>query len=262
MLPLDRWAVDLAFDLQQGLLKAYDNYTFHLIYQRVLSFCNEDLGGFYLDIIKDRQYTTQADSLARRSCQSAMYHILEALARWIAPILSFTADEIWSALPAPAHGARSQSVQLETWYDDLFALDPNERFGRAVWARIRVVKDAVNGRIEQERNAGRVKGSLATEVDLYCDGELRAQLESLSEELRFVLLSSYARVHGSDQAGADGAIASELEGLLLKVSATAHGKCERCWHHRETVGQTAQYPDLCDRCVDNVEGAGEQRRYA
>src|SRR5690606_25481196 len=102
-------------------------------------------------------------------------------------------------------------------------------------------------RIEQERNAGRVKGSLATEVDLYCDGELREHLASLSDELRFVLLSSYARVHGLASAAAEGATPSELDGLSLKVSTTAHSKCERCWHHRESVGQTEKYPDLCDR---------------
>ncbi len=262
MLPLDRWAVDRALELQQGLQKAYDNYTFHLIYQRVLQFCNEDLGGFYLDIIKDRQYTTQANSLARRSCQTAMYHILEALVRWIAPVLSFTADEIWAALPAPVSGVRSESVLLETWYDNLFALDTDTACDRNFWTRVRAVKEAVNGRIEQERNAGRVKGSLATEVDLYCEGELQAQLLSLGEELRFVLLSSYARVHDLAAATAAGATPSELAGLSLKVSTTTHQKCERCWHHRETVGQSAQYPDLCDRCVDNIEGAGEQRQFA
>jgi isoleucyl-tRNA synthetase len=261
MLPLDRWALDRAAQLQQSVMQAYDDYNFLAVYQKVVQFCNEELGSFYLDIIKDRQYTTQANSLPRRSCQTAMYHILEALSRWIAPVLSFTADEIWASLPTPAAGARAESVLLTTWYEDLVELDADAAMGRDYWAHIRAVKDAVNKRIEEERNAGKVKGNLATEVDLYCDGDLHRALSALGEELRFVLICSYARVHPASAAPAL-ARASDLDGLNLSVAATAHTKCERCWHHRDSVGAVEKYPDLCDRCVDNIEGTGEVRHFA
>lgn len=261
MLPLDRWALDRAALLQQAVMQAYDEYNFLSVYQKVVQFCNEELGSFYLDIIKDRQYTTQANSLPRRSCQTAMYHILEALSRWIAPVLSFTADEIWSSLPQPVNGSRAESVLLTTWYDNLSELDAGAAMGRDYWTQIRAVKDVVNKRIEEERNAGKVKGNLATEVDLYCDGALYQALNVLGEELRFVLICSYARVHQTQAAPAQ-ARASDLAGLSLSVVATGHTKCERCWHHRDTVGQSAKYPDLCDRCVENVEGSGEVRHFA
>ena len=261
MLPLDRWAVDRAAQLQQAVMQAYDEYNFLAVYQKVVQFCNEELGSFYLDIIKDRQYTTQANSLPRRSCQTAMYHILEALSRWIAPIMSFTADEIWQTLPAPAGNARAESVFLATWYTELLELDAADPMGRDYWTQIRAVKDAVNKRIEEERNAGKVKGGLATEVDLYCDGALSQALTALGEELRFVLICSSARVHAAASASGE-ARASDLSGLSLQVAATGKTKCERCWHHRDTVGSVEKYPDLCDRCVENVDGAGEVRHFA
>ncbi|MDX1451262.1 MAG: isoleucine--tRNA ligase [Oleiphilaceae bacterium] len=261
MLALDRWAVDRAAILQQQIQTAYDNYNFHDVVQKLVQFCVGELGGFYLDIIKDRQYTTKSDSIARRSCQTAMYHILEAMARWFAPILSFTADEIWSSLPAPAQGERSMSVQLETWYQDLPELPEDAVQGRAFWARVMAVKDAVNKRLEEERNAGKVKGSLTTEVTLYCEGELFTTLETLGEELRFVLITSGASVQPLS-AATEAAQPCELEGLRLDVVATGHAKCDRCWHHRPEVGEDAQHPSLCGRCISNVEGEGEVRYFA
>lgn len=262
MMALDAWIVDRAASLQDEIKASYERYSFLDIYQKIVQFCVGELGGFYLDIIKDRQYTTQADSLARRSCQTAMYQVLEAMTRWIAPILSFTADEIWQHMPAPAQGQRSDSIFLETWYEGLARLDDNAEKGRAFWANILAVKDAVNKRIEEERKAGKVKGSLATSLTLYCEGELFDSLNSLGEELRFVLLSSNAKV--SNIAEADAAVAkpSEMDGLLVAVDVAEHAKCERCWHHREDVGQNEAHPDLCGRCIENVDGAGEQRQFA
>ncbi|RDE18492.1 isoleucine--tRNA ligase [Motiliproteus coralliicola] len=257
MLALDRWAVDRASQLQQEILAAYDNYLFLSVYQKVHHFCALDLGGFYLDIIKDRQYTTQPDSLARRSCQSAMYHIIEALARWVAPITSFTADEIWQHLP----GERGESIHLETWYEGLFELAGDEAFGRGFWQQVLDVKTAVNKEIENQRNAGVVKSGLATEVSLYCGAELTALLERLGDELRFVLITSDAKLESLDSAPAD-AVETELDDLKLAVRVSEHSKCSRCWHLREDVGSHTEHPELCGRCVENVAGSGEQRAYA
>ncbi|WP_156502736.1 class I tRNA ligase family protein, partial [Oleiphilus sp. HI0067] len=194
MIALDRWAVDQALQLQAELQEAYDNYNFLGVFQKLVQFCVGELGGFYLDIIKDRQYTTQANSLARRSCQTAMYHILEAMTRWMAPILSFTADEIWAVMPQPVSGERDESVFLAEWYTDLVALSDDEPQGRDFWNKVMAAKEAVNKCIEEERNAGNVKGSLTTVVSLYCEGDLADTLSTLGEELRFVLITSGARV--------------------------------------------------------------------
>ena len=260
MMALDRWAVDKALGLQKELQEAYDEYSFLTVSQKIVHFCGVDLGGFYLDIIKDRQYTTQANSLARRSCQTAMYHILEAMTRWIAPVLSFTADEIWAVMPKPKGEERAESVMLCSWYEGLFAMDEDSQQGAEFWATVLEAKTAVNKRIEEERNAGKVKGSLSAEVSLYCEGELYEVLKSLGEELRFVLITSEATV--GELSGAEGALPSEMDGLLIDVRATEHAKCERCWHHSADVGQHEEHKDLCGRCIDNVDGAGEQRQFA
>jgi len=256
MLALDRWAVDAAAQLQQKVTAAYDSYRFLDVYQQVHHFCVQELGGFYLDIIKDRQYTTQADSLARRSCQTALYHIAEALVRWIAPILSFTAEEIYEVLP----GERRDSVLLTTWYEDLLELAEDDPFGRDFWQRVMTVKNAVNKCLEDARNEKLVKASLAAEVTLYVDDQLQADLERLGDELRFVLITSEARLKPLSEAG--DARTTDLEGLRVSISASSHAKCSRCWHHREDVGSHAGHEELCGRCVSNVEGEGETRRFA
>ncbi|MGK0525794.1 MAG: isoleucyl-tRNA synthetase [Pseudomonadales bacterium] len=256
MIALDRWMVDRALQLQNELHDDYQNYAFLRIYQKVYSFCEATLGGFYLDIIKDRQYTTQPDSLARRSCQTALYHVAEALVRWIAPILSFTADEIWQHLP----GDRGETVFYETWYEGLAELPENAELGRDYWRRIFGVKEAVNKRLEEARARDEIKGSLSADVTLYCDGELAADLEFLGEELRFVLITSEATVRPVSEA--DGAEMTSYDGLRVKVAPATHTKCERCWHHRADVGANADYEELCGRCITNVEGPGETRSFA
>ncbi|KAA0876329.1 isoleucine--tRNA ligase [Nitrincola tapanii] len=257
MLALDRWAVDATWRLQQKVCAAYEQYRFLEVYQQVHNFCVQELGGFYLDIIKDRQYTTQADSLPRRSCQTALYHIAEALTRWIAPILSFTADEIYEVLP----GERRESVLLSTWYEGLFTLAEEDTFGDAYWRRIMAVKDAVNKCLEDARSEKLVKASLAAEITLYADADLSADLQRLGDELRFVLITSRADLLPLEQA-AEAARPTELNGLKVVVASSAQAKCSRCWHHREDVGQHEAHPELCGRCVDNVEGEGEERLFA
>ena len=259
MLALDRWAVARAAQLQQEIIRAYDSYDFHHIYQKVHNFCNVDLGSFYLDVIKDRQYTTQADSLARRSCQTAMYHVVEALVRWFAPILSFTAEEIWQNLP----GKHGESVFLTQWYE-LPAVSTDEQMGLSFWQQVLEVREAVSKELEQLRVAGGIGSSLDAEVDLYCGSEIYQRLSLMEDELRFVLITSYARLH-RDTGKTDDAMHYTLEGgdeLWIAVSPTAHNKCVRCWHHREDVGANTDHPELCGRCVENVDGEGEQRRFA
>ena len=259
MLALDRWVVARAAQLQGEIIKAYDGYEFHHIYQKLHNFCNVDLGSFYLDIIKDRQYTTQADSVARRSCQTAMYHIVEAMVRWLAPVLSFTAEEIWRYIPGP----RSESVLLAEWYA-LPANAAEEAMGLDYWQQVLEVREAVGKELEQLRVAGGIGSSLDAEVDLYCGTELFARLEMLGDELRFVLLTSAARLW-RDTEKSDVAVHYTLDNgdeLWVAVAPSANAKCVRCWHHREDVGANGEHPGLCGRCVENVAGDGEVRRFA
>ncbi len=256
LLSLDKWAIDRTRSLQDEIVAAYESYQFHIIYQKLHNFCSSDLGGFYLDIIKDRQYTTGADSVARRSAQTAMCHIGEALVRWIAPILSFTAEEIWEALP----GERGESVFLAAWYEGLAMLDTGDAMGVAYWEGVMAVRTAVNREMERLRADGGLRGSLDAEVTLYCSESLMQLLVPLGDELRFVLISSAARLAPLEEAG--DAAATDVEGLAVHVTASGEEKCERCWHRRPDVGASEEHPTLCGRCIDNVFGSGEQRRYA
>lgn len=257
MLSLDRWAVDCAAKLQQEILSAYENYQFHHIYQKLHNFCVTDMGGFYLNIIKDRQYTCQENSLARRSAQSAIYHIAEAFARWIAPILSFTAEEIWAFIP----GDRDSSVFLAEWYS--LPTADNTAITDSDWALIAEARNAVNKVLEGKKEVD-IQKSLEAEVTLYADSELHDALAKLGDELRFVLITSEATLKplASGLGSTEDSEATEVKGLQLAVEKTAYAKCDRCWHHREDVGIHVDHPELCSRCVDNVEGSGEKRQYA
>ena len=261
MLALDRWVVDAARRLQQEIIEAYDSYQFHLVYQKVHNFCVVELGGFYLDIIKDRQYTCKADSIARRSAQTALYHIVEALVRWIAPVLSFTADELWEAIP----GKRAESVFVAEWYEHLHAMHTDEVFGEDFWQRVMAVKTAVNRVLEVQRKDGSIGGTLEAEITLYCDDELAQQLQKLGDELRFVLIASNVKIAPLSSIAlnaAVNAVDSDIAGLKIAVVKTANQKCVRCWHHTADIGVNAQHPELCGRCVENVDGSGEVRCYA
>jgi isoleucyl-tRNA synthetase len=257
MLPLDRWLVDRACRLQTEIRGHYDRYTFHQVYQKVHNFCAVDMGSFYLDVVKDRQYTTRADSVARRSVQTALYHVAEALVRWVAPVLSFTADEIWQHLP-PA--GREASVHLSVWYEDLFP--QSEQWGTELWDSLLAVREAVSRELERLRVAGGIGSGLDAQVDIYCDGVLRERLERLGDELRFLFITSDARVHPS-AARADEAQAAEVDGqaLWIAVAPSSEAKCPRCWHRRADVGADPEHPELCGRCVENVIGDGERRRF-
>ena len=247
--------------MQKEIIDAYRDFQFHLIYQKVFNFCVVDLGGFYLDIIKDRQYTTQADSLARRSCQTAMYHIIEAMVRWLAPVLSFTSEEIWQHIPGEKHNGTADSVFLSTWYEGLSELSPEQSLGRDFWSKVLEARAVIAKQLEMARKENIIGGSLTAELDIYCNDEWYSLFEKLGDELRFVLITSYARLHPESGKPAD-AVETGLDGLSITIAASSHAKCARCWHFREDVGQHEEHSELCGRCVENVDGSGETRRFA
>jgi len=257
LLPLDRWILGKAQALQGEIQTAYDDYQFHYVYHRVHNFCSGELGGFYLDIIKDRQYTTGSDSQPRRSAQTALFHLAEALCRWIAPILSFTADEIWENLP----GSRAASVFLTQWYDALPVPETGGQLNSDFWMELMLVRQQVNKALELAREQGAVRGSLDAAVVLFAESDLAARLGYLGDELRFALITSEAAVLDWSDAPPE---AVEAEGIRLRVlvQPAAGEKCDRCWHRRADVGQHEAHPTLCERCVTNIEGPGEVRHFA
>ncbi|NVJ66062.1 MAG: isoleucine--tRNA ligase [Gammaproteobacteria bacterium] len=256
MVALDRWAVDKALKAQQEIIEAYEEYNFWVVAQKIQHFCSIDMGSFYLDIIKDRQYTAKKGSLAQRSCQTAMYHIVEALVRWMAPILSFTANEIWQFIPAPKSGEREDNVFVAEWYQGLFASD-DLAIEQSDWETISAVKTEVNKALEAKRKEGVIGGSLEAEVTLNVSEDLFKVLSKLEDEIRFVTITSQAKlVQGT--AGE----ATDLDGLSLTIEKSSAEKCERCWHYREDVGANVEHSTICNRCVDNVVGDGEVRKFA
>ena len=251
MLVLDRWIVSKTHDLQQQVINEYDNYNFHFVMKAILNFCTNDLGGFYLDVIKDRQYTTQTDSLARRSAQSALFHISHAMVRWLSPILSFTSEEIWQFLP----GASNESVFLQTWYEGL-----EGNFDSPVIESCRDINTHLRKELEEMRRNKVIGSSLDAEVDIYCKDEDYQNLLDLKDELRFVFITSEARVNELSSKPSD---AKEIDSsIAIKVYKSKHQKCVRCWHHRPEIGHNKMHNDLCDRCIENVSGKGENRAFA
>ena len=256
LLPLDRWAVDRAYQCQQDILEAYESYNFHVIYQKIHNFCAQEMGSLYLDMTKDRQYTMQGDSVARRSSQTAMHHIIEALTRWMAPILTFTADELWEYLP----GERNESVLLNSWYEGLKPLSDDSQFDLAFWEQVFSVRDAVSKELETLRADGKIKGGLTAEVSLFAEPALFEALNTLGDELKFVLITSRASLLPASEQPSD-AIESSVSGLSLVLTPSEHERCDRCWHQTEEVGKDETHPELCDRCIDNVDGEGEKREF-
>ncbi|PIE44893.1 MAG: isoleucine--tRNA ligase [Gammaproteobacteria bacterium] len=264
LLPLDQYIVAKALQVQQHIETAYQNYQFNLVYQAIHHFCSLDLGSFYLDVIKDRQYTVKTDNHARRSAQTAMYHVVEAMTRWMAPILSFTADEIWGFLPPTVDGkVRAESVFLSTFYDGLSPLPADSEFDFAYWQMIEKVREVVSAELEKHRANGEIGSSLDAEVSLYVSDNLAKQLQRLGDELRFVLITSAAKVLPLSDA-TDAAEITAVAGGKMAVSVvkSAYGKCDRCWHYREDVGRHSGHPDLCGRCIENIAGNGEVRHFA
>ena len=243
-LEIDRYALALTQKLQADICADYERYEFHFAVQKLLGFCSEDLGGFYLDILKDRLYTAGENSQARRSAQNALTHITRALARLIAPILSFTGEEVWATLS----GQDEVSVFEQLWYELPDAgLDGAQV---SAWCDIRAVREQVNKKLEERRAAGTIGSALQAEVDVYATQETFELLSRLGDDLRLVFITSRAEVHRHEG------------GLEIKVTPSPHAKCARCWHYRADVGSDAAHPTLCGRCVSNLFGAGEARKYA
>jgi len=278
---LDQWALQQAYDTQQAVIAAYARYDFPEVVQRVQNFCTNEMGSLYLDITKDRLYTMQTNSLGRRSAQSAMYRIVEAMVRWLAPILSFTAEEIWPLLP----GKRDTSVFFETFYDGLAAVQGKPE-QQAFWNDLLAIRASIAKVLEGMRNDGKIGGNLDATVEVFADDSFRQRYKPYEAELRFLFIVSgfsfgdaTARPAGDaiqDKHGSDQYSGTDAHGLFVQrpvdqLSAdnvwvlarpSVDQKCIRCWHHRDDVGKNEQHPEICGRCVDNLPGGpGEQRRY-
>jgi len=244
-LEIDRYALEITRALQEKAAAGYDRYEFHTVVKELTAFCSEDLGAFYLDILKDRLYTAGADSRARRSAQNALWHITAALVKLLSPVLSFTAEEAWQVF----RSGNESSIFEEEWHRL-----PEAGFDAALaaaWLEVRQVRDQANKKIEELRAQGAVGSSLQAELGIKAAGKTREALQRLGDDLRFVLITSSAQVASHDGSG-----------VAIEVSPSSHTKCERCWHYRSDVGHDAQHPDLCGRCTSNLYGAGEPRKYA
>ncbi|WP_049623392.1 isoleucine--tRNA ligase [Frateuria defendens] len=256
-LPLDQWAVGLAYDTQQAVIAAYARYDFAEIVQRVQNFCTTEMGALYLDITKDRLYTMPTESLGRRSAQSAMYRIAEALVRWLAPVLSFTAEEIWQDLP----GERGESVLFETWYEGLEAAQGSPE-QRRWWGDLLAIRDTAARVLEGMRKDGKIGAALEAKLAIHADPVLAERYAAAAPELRFFFITSEATLAPLAPRPDDAAQVELADGEAW-VSATVSeaAKCVRCWHRRDDVGSHPEHPELCGRCVENVDGPGEQRRW-
>ena len=239
LLEIDRYALSRAAQLQADILAHYEVYEFQPVVSKLQIYCSEDLGSFYLDILKDRLYTTAAGSHARRSAQTALHAITHAMLRWMAPFLSFTAEEAWATFGA------SESIFMETYLD----FKPQDEVLLAKWTRIREIRDAVNKDIEALRADGKVGSSLQAEVTLEVNADDHALLSSLGADTKFVFITSAIKL----------VAASACKTL---VTASSNTKCERCWHYVEDVGSQAEHPTICGRCISNLYGAGETRAFA
>ena len=246
-LEVDRYALALTRRLQAQCVADYDRFEFHKVVQALMNFCSEDLGAFYLDILKDRLYTAAGDSRARRSAQSALWHILQSVTRLMAPILSFTAEEIWATLK------QGDSVMLDTWHTLPEQADESALLAR--WQALRAVRADVSRVLEDVRGSGGIGSSLQAEVKLRVDADDHELLASLGDDLKFVFICSRVSL---EKVGTGDAAA----GAAIEAAPSAHPKCARCWHWREDVGSDGGHPELCGRCVSNLFGSGEAREFA
>lgn len=245
-LEIDRYMLAFTDAFQQDLLQNYQRYEFHQVVHQLHNYCSEDLGGFYLDILKDRLYTSAAKGLPRRSAQTALHHIAHSLVRLFAPILSFTSDEVWEHLTGDAE----DSVLLHQWH--AFPAQPDTESLLQRWERIRALRAQVLKKLEESRAQGEIGSSLAATVDIRAHDADFALLSTLQDDLRFVLIVSEVNLTRNN----------DSQQQEISVKSSTHGKCERCWHYRDDVGRHAAHPALCQRCITNLYGNGEQRNFA
>ncbi|MCC8689692.1 isoleucine--tRNA ligase [Xanthomonas campestris] len=246
MVLLDRWIVHRAHELQEKITAAYARYDFAEIVQALLNFCSVDLGSLYLDVTKDRLYTMAEDARGRRSAQSAMYHVAEAFVRWIAPVLSFTAEELWAYLP----GEHSGNVLFATWYDGLAPMPADAALTSADVDKLLALREQVAKVLEPMRANGAIGAALEAEITVAADAQTAARWQPLSDELRFLFISGDVTV-----------TAASTDDIFVSAQPTTKAKCVRCWHHQASVGSDPRHPELCSRCVSNIEGPGEERRW-
>jgi isoleucyl-tRNA synthetase len=254
LVAIDQWAIAKTFALQNDVVTAYRNYEFHKIYQEIHNFCVVELGGFYLDIIKDRLYTTGANSAPRRSAQTALNHVAQAMVRWLAPVLSFTAEEAWGYMP----GIPNESVFLNTWHQ--FPAGA-ERISPIDWASLIALKADVARELERLRSLGSIGSSMEAEVTVFVPEALAPRFHMMRDELRFLLITGQADVAMTAAIPASAVKASQ-EDVWIEVKPSSHPKCVRCYQLRGDVGSNPNHPEICSRCVLNVEGPGEERRFA
>ena len=264
LVSLDKYIVKRAEAVQADIRQSYTNMDFHQVCQAVVGFCSQDLGGFYLDIIKDRQYTTKANGEARRSAQTAIYHIAHALLRWIAPILSFTAQEAWEILKGPhtsnGNGNGNGYIFTEEWYE--FPEVVLDDVSESDWQAILNVKEAVNKAYEIARTDKVINANLSANVTVYAPDTIMASLNRLGDELKFVFISSQSSVKPFAEKPSDVTYSDEDSQVAVVVKPATGEKCIRCWHIREDIGINPAHPEICGRCAENVEGQGEVRHYA
>ncbi|MFA6037190.1 MAG: isoleucine--tRNA ligase [Legionellales bacterium] len=244
---LDRYMIKYTQDLQNRIIQHYEAYAFHLAFQEILNFCSNELGGFYLDVLKDRLYTAKKSSKAYLSAQTALYYILQALTRWIAPVLSFTAEEIWHYIP----GEKTDSVFLNRWFTD-FPSYTQEKFDDKFWQQMLSIRDDVNKELENARAQGIISGALDANVILSAKNDLYKTLNKIAPELRFLFLTSNVELHLLD---------AQENDLSIRIEASNAPKCIRCWQKRVEIGHHHEHKEICDRCIENVDGEGEQRLY-
>ena len=244
MLSLDRFAIYKVDELQSVILDHYEKFEFYLAIQKFVAFCSEELGGFHLDILKDRLYTTNEDSFARRSAQTSLYHISHSLMRVMAPVLSFTAHELWEVLC----DEKDHSIFSDYWYElpkhGLTHDDVND------WNNIIKVRAEVNKRIEEVRESGKIGSSLQAQLRINANKDIMKSLTRFEDDLKFIFISSDVTINLHD------------DGLNIEATPSPYKKCERCWHYAESVGQNKEHPSICKRCISNLFGSGEVRIHA
>lgn len=258
MILLDKWAIHSTKLAQDDIMSCYDKYNFHQVIHRIMQFCSIEMGSFYFEIIKDRQYTFKSTSVARYSCQTALWHIIQSLVRWISPILSFTADEIWHYLPK--FNAK-QCIFTESWYNGLFELDVKDKINFSHWNELIKLRNEVNKVIEEAREKKIIGTSLEASIYIYAKPELVNKLTVLNNELKFFFLTSEVIIQDYNLAINNSYESSVISGLKIYLNKANGHKCQRCWNYTTDIGKTEQHPTICYRCYTNIAGNGEKRNF-
>ena len=244
MLTIDCYALYLVEELQNSVIKDYEEFNFYLAMQKFLSFCSEDMGGFYLDILKDRLYTTAENSHSRRSAQTTLFHITQSLIRLMAPVLSFTAEELWNVV----NKDNKSTIFVENWYE----LPSHDLSGEELlrWQQALDVRNLANKKIEALREEGIIGSSLQAELEISAPSDIYKNLSFFDNELKYILITSKISLKESQK------------NLEIKVKASKNNKCERCWHYEEDIGNSSEHPTICKRCISNLFEEGEERKHA